>query len=669
MTNSLRVIALAVLLPGLSSLFIASSGVSSVRAAVREEWLPVTPAELSLAASSVEPGADAEAFFWDIRVQDREGGGDLQTVSQNYVRLKVFNDRGKETQSKVEIPYTNRARIANIAARTIKPDGTIVELEPNAVFDRTIVKFGNIKVNVKSFAMPAVEPGCILEYRWQETGPARIYQRLTVQRDLPVQRVTYHIKPFNAPGFELGMRFKPFNCEPSGLQKEGGGFYKTEILNVKAFREEPHMPPEDFVRAWILLMYTEDTGKPADVYWSEYGKDVFNRTKSVFKVSDEVRRIAAEVTAGATTDAEKIERIHTFCRTKIKNTSDDASGLTDDERAKLKDNKNASDTLKSMQGTGDDINVVFAAMCTAAGFEVRPAAVSDRGDFLFDKSFTNPYFLQAVDIAVKVGGAWTIYDPASAYVPAGMLGWREENTQVLVTDPKEPVWVRANLTSADVSKETRTGTFVLSEDGTLEGDVRIEYEGHPSIDWKEFYDDESPGEREKAIIADIQRRLSTAEVTKVSIENVTDVNKSFAVGYHLRIPGFAQRTGKRIFFQPAFFRSNVAPRFTATERKHPICFQYPFTEIDSVTITLPDGYELESADQPETLSLGRVGGYDVKILTSKDGRMVKHERSLKFGADGSIFFPAAGYATIKRAFDAIHKSDGHMLTLRQKAAS
>lgn len=647
---------------------LATLVVPTIQAAPRDEWLPITPAELALEVSSVEPGADAEAFFWDIRVQDRDSGSEVQTVVNNYVRLKVFNDRGKETQSKVEIPYTNRTRIANIAGRTIKPDGTIVELKPEAVFDRTIVKYGNVKLNVKSFAMPAVESGCIIEYRWQETSPAQIYQRLTVQRDLPVQRVTYHIKPFNSIGFELGMRFKSFNCSPSALLKEGGGFHKTEILNVKAFREEPHMPPEDFVRSWILLLYTEDTGLTADKYWVDYGKKVYNAAKSVFKVSDDVRRVAAEVTAGATTDAEKIERVHTFCRTKIKNISDDASGFTEEARSKIK-NKNANDTLKRMQGTGDDINIVFAAMCIALGFDARPAAVSDRSDFFFDPSFTDPYFLQAIDIAVKVGDTWKVYDPASMYVPAGMLRWREENTQVLVTDPKEPVWIRASLAKSELSTEKRTGTFTLSDDGTLEGDVRIEYAGHPGIEWKEFHDEDSAEKREKSVRDDIVKRLSTAEVSKIVVENVTDTEKPFAIGYHLRIPGFAQRTGKRLFFQPAFFRANIAPRFTATDRQHLICFQYPWTETDSVTVTLPEGYELESADQPESLSLGRVGGYEVQILASKDGRTIKHERKLAFGADGSVFFPATGYPQIKKAFDAIHEADGHMLTLRQKAAS
>ena len=638
-------------------------------AAMRDEWLPVTPAELALTAPSVEPDADAEALFWDVRVQDRDSVSDIKSVVNNYVRVKVFNDRGKESQSKIELAYASGTSVTNIQGRTIKKDGTIVELQPDAVFDRTIVKFGRFKVNVKSFAMPAVEPGCIIEYRWQETSPARLYQRLALQRDIPVQRVTYHIKPFSSPGFELGMRMKVFHGETSRLEKEGGGFYKTETTNVKAFREEPHMPPEDQVRAWILLFYTEDQGITPDKYWNDYGKKVFNRAKGYFKVTDEIRRAAAEVTTGATSDDEKIRRIHTFCRTKIKNLGDDAAGLTEEQRKKIRENNNANDTLKQMRGYPDDINAVFAAMCLAVGLDARPAAVSDRGDFFFDPSFPDSYFLQAIDIAVKSGNEWRLYDPGSTYAPAGMLSWREENTQALIADPKEPVWVRAQLAGADATMEKRTGTFTLSEDGTLEGDVQVEYTGHTGIDWKEYHDDDAPEQRENSVREAIVKRLSTAEVTKLVVENVTDYEKPFVVSYHLRIPGFAQRTGKRLFFQPAFFQVNVEPRFTAATRQHLIYFHYPWTEEDTVTVTLPPGYELDSADQPESFSVGAVGGYDVKILASKDGSIIQYHRKFTFAADGSLYFPATGYVQIKKVFDAIHERDNHMLTLRQKAAN
>src|SRR5688572_11273086 len=48
-----------------------------------EEWRPVDAADIALKAPIVEPTADAEAIFWDIRVDD---GGANDLVLSHYVR-------------------------------------------------------------------------------------------------------------------------------------------------------------------------------------------------------------------------------------------------------------------------------------------------------------------------------------------------------------------------------------------------------------------------------------------------------------------------------------------------------------------------------------------------------------------------------------------------------
>ena len=69
----------------------------------------------------------------------------------------------------------------------------------------------------------------------------------------------------------------------------------------------------------------------------------------------------------------------------------------------------------------------------------------------------------------------------------------------------------------------------LLEDGTLEGDVTIEYTGHLAFDRKEYDDDDSPAQREETLRDAVKGRMSTAEVSNIKIENVTDPIKP----YHL----------------------------------------------------------------------------------------------------------------------------------------
>src|SRR6476619_1546336 len=137
-------------------------------------------------------------LFWEVRMDDNPEG-DL--IFTHYLRVKVFTERGRESQSKIDLLYGklygSEIKISDIAGRTIKPDGSIVELKKEDIFDRTVVKTSGLKYKARSFAMPAVEPGCIIEYRWREvwvnTDANNV--RLQFQRDIPVQRVQYLIKP------------------------------------------------------------------------------------------------------------------------------------------------------------------------------------------------------------------------------------------------------------------------------------------------------------------------------------------------------------------------------------------------------------------------------------------------------------------------------------------
>ncbi len=114
-------------------------------AAAGDNWRPIGPSDLALKAPIVEKDADAEAIFWEVRLND-DPGGDL--IFNHYVRIKVFTDRGRESQSKIDIPFGRfsgrEIKINDIAARTIKPDGTIVELKSADVFERTVVRTGSI---------------------------------------------------------------------------------------------------------------------------------------------------------------------------------------------------------------------------------------------------------------------------------------------------------------------------------------------------------------------------------------------------------------------------------------------------------------------------------------------------------------------------------------------
>ena len=131
-------------------------------------WKPLDPVELALKAPKVEKDADAEALFWEVSVADEFNGGYPQTVLQHYIRAKIFNDRGLR-HATVDLLYFGQITISDIAGRTIKPDGSTIDLKKDAVFDKVVVKTGGIKIKARSFVLPNVVTGDLIEYRLRET--------------------------------------------------------------------------------------------------------------------------------------------------------------------------------------------------------------------------------------------------------------------------------------------------------------------------------------------------------------------------------------------------------------------------------------------------------------------------------------------------------------------
>ena len=637
-----------------------------------DEWKPIDPAHLALKAATVDKEADAEGLFWEVKIDDNPDG-DL--IFNHYIRVKVFTERGRESQSKIDLRYGkifgSEIKIKDIAARTIKADGSIVELKKEDIYERTIVKGSGLKYKARSFAMPAVEPGCIIEYRWREVRVNRDanYTRLDFQRDIPVQRVQYSIKPMDY----VGASFNSVTLHGPNVSwvKEKGGYYSATMNNMPALHEESRMPPENQVKTWMLVYYAKagsDKIQP-EKYWLDRAKEYYDRTKSLLKPNDEVKQMAASLTASAKTDDEKIANLFDFCRYQIKNISNDATGLTPDERAKLKDNKNPSDTLKRKMGTTVDIDLLFAALANASGFDARIVLTSDRGDLFFDKSLPNAYFIDPKHIAVNIGGNWKFFNPGYNYISQGMLHWREEGLQALITDPKNPVWVMTPMSSPDKSLVKRIAKLKLGEDGTLEGDVRVEFTGHMALERKEQIDEESETQREESLRDEIKAQMSAAEITNIKIENVTDHVKPLAYSYRLRLPGYATRTGKRLFLQPAFFQYGLKPLFASATRKYPVYFHYPWSEHDEVVFEMPKGYTLDNADAPAPFASGEISKYEPYIGVSKDGALLLYKRTFFFGGGGSVLYPVSAYPNVKSYFDIIHKADSHTIALKQPATT
>lgn len=627
------------------------------------KWPAVDPAELAETKGRIDPDAGVEVLESRTVIDQQDSFG---ATTEVYMRLKVFTPAGIDKVTKVEIPFDRETdRVDDIEARTIRPDGSIILLKKQEVFDREIVKGDGLRVHVKSFAPPAIELGVIIEYRYTLSTERIIgFFPLIFQDEYPTRKVTYRFRPFGQllPGF--GMQALYFGYPRRELKPDRDDYYEFAMTNQAAKKDEEFGPPVFYRRAAVLLYYTYNVPPTPERYWAKISEDLFNNTRFKAKATKAIKAEAARIVAGAGSDDEKLQRLHDFCRTEIRNIYRTSSGFTKEQRKKLSENNNADDTLKHRYGTSVDIQRLFVALATSAGFDARLALANDRTEIVYEKSLAVPFAFTDSLAVVRRGDSWLYFDPGATYLPPATIGWRNGDTSVIIANEKEALIVPVASAPAPRSVRHRTATLSVNEDGSIEGDVTLEYSGYFEAAEKSELESATADEIEKHLLATLEPHLKGVELTNIKVENADKALAPLKVTYHLKAPDFAERTGPRLFAQPNVFRRGGRALFEAEKRESTILFSHRYSEIDDVLLTLPEGFTIEAGAAPADLNLGTVGNYHVEIRWAPKRRTAIYRREFQLNVIG---FPTTAYPTVKRLFEIIHERDNHTLTFHENA--
>jgi hypothetical protein len=628
-------------------------------------WPAINPAELADTKPQVEPDAGLEILAQETEL---DAGDFYHTTTDVYLRLKVYTNEGVDKVAKIQIPYSKEDdSVGGIEARTIKPNGTILELKRQDIFDREIVKAGNIRTRVKSFAPPGLEPGDIVEYRYRLSHDGlNVMFPFVFQSDKPARSVVYRLKTLEQPVPGLSIQALYVNYPIKELKPNRQGFFEFAAQNVHSRKEEPFHPPATHILTSVVLYYAVNVPQSPDEFWGDMSRRLYRETESTAKPTKTIIAEAQRLVAPADSVDEKLRKLHDFCRTEIINRTSDATGLTREERRKLKPNSSAADTLKTRQGSPTEINALFVALARAAGFDARLALGNDRTQFLFAPTVPVPFAFTRHVAAVNLGERWAFFDPGALYLPAGMLDWRIGDTSLLIANDKQKLIQPLASAPAERSRRHQSATLAIQEDGSLEGDITLECTGYFEAAEKNSLDAATTDEIEKRLKADLEPHLKGVELSAIKVEHARKPLEPLKVSFHVKVPEFAERTGSRLFVQPGVFRRGGRALFEAATRESTMLFPHRYQELDEVALTVPEGMTIEAGSAPAGLDLGKVGAYSVDIRWAAKTRTLYYQREFALNV---VVFPADRYPVVKRIFEVIHERDNHTLTFRQADAA
>lgn len=643
-------------------------------------WLPLGPQDLAASKPQVEPDADAEILLWQVRLVSSSEAVKMD----NYIRLKIFTERGRELNSKISLPFSNLSRfeaeIKDIAARTIAPDGSIVEVKPQDIYENEQVRVRGFKSKVKTFALPNLKVGSIVEYRWRESriptqllffpGLVRLAffvsasgERFEVQREFPVRQVTYYINPDSS----RPLTAKVFNWPQQPVLVKQGSNYTFTLNNIPAVREEPFMPPDEQTQAWFMYYERKEVTPTALLSGDVQGHYRLSKEAVRQTNNGDFKRIVQGVVGDEVDPMAKLRLIFTYCQTKIKNMDNPAQQISEKEQKEYRFDFTLPEIVKHGLGNSLGISAVFAGMAQMAGFETRLALIPNRRRAFFDFTFPRSELLSGDRVvAVKVGEEWRFFQPSDPYASFTRLRWEHEGVVAIIPQEKDALTIPTLISSSDKSQSLRTARVAVSEDGTLAGEVEIIYSGHRAVALKEDYAETSPIERERDWTANLKQRLG-AEITQFKMEGIAANNDPVKITFHLRAVNYAQRTGKRMFLPVAVFQHGLGAVFPGSQRKYDIYFPYAWQETDNLTFTLPTGYALDTPTVPPNLETETMR-YRVQISHTSDQKQLTYRRHFVLGIGPQknlLFYGPETYPVWKKFFDEVHQKDEHVIVLRR----
>jgi len=619
---------------------------------------PVSPDELKMTSEPQAPGAPAIILHRQV---DRDD--DVHTPHEiNYFRIKILTEEGRK-YGDVEIPFVKGVQdVTGIRARTIRPDGSIVEFAGQA-FEKELVKGRAVRYLAKTFALPDVQVGSIIEYFYRvDLQENYVFDsHWILSSELFTKRAQFSLIPCKGNYKTLSLRWAWHALPPGAEPKQGSDrIIRMEADNIPAFQTEEYMPPPNELKSRVDFIY--ETGvveKEQANYWKAVGKKRNEALESFVGKRKAMEQAVAQIVSPNDSRDMQLRKIYDRVQ-QIRNTSYELRKTEQEQkREKEKSEENVEDVWKRGYGNGVQLTWLFLGLARAAGFEAYGCWVSGRREYFFNPATMQSAKLDSNVVLVKLNGKDLYFDPGGAFTPFGLLAWSETGVPGLRLDKDGGTWIQTTLPQASESRIERVGKLKLSEMGDLEGKLTVTYSGLEAMYHRldERHADEVA--RKKYLEERVTSQIGvSAEAELTNKPDWTSSETPLVAEFNLKIPGWVSNAGKRVVIPAAIFTAGEKRTFEHANRVYPIYFEYPHEKADDVTIELPPGWQVSSVPPPQDLN-GKVVVYSLKVEQSPG--TVRLTRNLTIDV---LLLEQKYYGALRNFFQAVRTGDAVQVVLQ-----
>lgn len=587
-----------------------------------------------------------------------DGEGYWQLVTETEVKIKIYKKEGYNLANVQEIYYDfgkgEKVTFSNaVTYNLVSGQVEKTKLKSDGEFKEKYSKY----YSVKKITLPNVKEGTIIEYKvtkqsYNLTRLADYY----FQFDIPVKyidlRVTvpeYYVYNRVLMGYlNPKVSEEVLNSSVSNLKN-----YRTllQLNDVPALKDEKYVNNINNYRSRIrfeLSSRRTNTGSVEDFAtdWPSVAKKIYEEDdfgKELQKTGyfeDEINAVIK----GVTNRNEKIMKIFDYVKQR----------MNWNEYNSLFCDVGVKEAFKNKTGNAAEINLMLTAMLRYAGVEANPVILSTRSNgiaFLPSRTAFN-YVVCGVEYDNRI----SMFDATSKYsmsniMPARTLNWVGRVIRKNGTSDEIDLMV-------DVVSKNSTNVFAtLQTNGELNGklrEVNTEYAAY-------MYREDQGKYSKETVINNLERKYKGIEVDGLKVMNVEDLYQPIQVEYEFNHNNVVEIIGSKMYFSPFLFLNYTENPFTQEKREYPIDFLYPRQDKYTFTITIPEGYEIESLPKATNLSIiDDLGAFKFNCL----GTGNKIQVSATFDLNQSTILPQY-YVTLKDFFKRMLEVQNDKIVLKK----
>jgi len=525
--------------------------------------------------------------FADQQIQYYSGGNQVEVDYDNVATYNLVGDKIEKTK--------------------LKKDGKFTE-EVNGSYSN------------KKITLPKVKEGSIIEYKYTIKTPNFItFDDWYFQYPIPANHVEYLVA---MPDFFSYNTYIKGNLTidktiPDIPARKGKSFSEKRRLysvdNVKAFKAEAYVNNiENYIPTLQMVLASANISqgvvKSYSTDWASVAKNIYDAESfgGEIKSTSYFQKDLDLLLQNVTSNDMKVNMIFNYVQAKMN--WDRTNGYFS--------HVGVSKAYAEKVGNVAEINLMLIAMLRYAGIETNPVLVSTRsnGIALFPNPSAYNYVIAAVEL---VNDQLLLLDATTKsavpnILPVEALNWKGRMIR------KDGTSIEVDLIPKVSSKEITNVIASIETDGKIIGKTRQQYYDYNGYVFREHF---LTLPKDK-YLEEIEKMYKGIEIEEYSTANDIDLSKPLIENYNFTHNNIVENIGSKAYFSPMLYYARTENPFKDEEREFPIDFNYPHQDKHFFTISIPDGYEIESLPAPIALSMEEnIGSFKYNI--SQAGRQIQ----------------------------------------------